>query len=338
MIPDTFHFVIPLITCGKHQRIAPMKKTNVLENIEQLKEFDLNLLVVFETVYIYKSGIKSATVLGVSPSAISQSLQKLRNYFSDPLFVRDGKEVVPTSVAINLHEQISLGFGKIVNTLSEFSGQDNARKFIIYSSPYAATRILPDMVNIIQDKQLNFEFTHISADDMIESTDDLLTYRKADIVFDINPHYSFSTVTQPYMQDYVAAICRKGHPRLTDVLTPEAAQKEKSTFLTVDSDMLHLTQTQINKHYGERKFLFNSSSVMATMAMVEKTDCIGYVPYWFAEKVAASFDVRILHSTMDTEPVVTYMTYNKSSMRNDNFNTLIHALEQAKNIVNKEVN
>ena len=69
---------------------------------------------------------------------------------------------------------------------------------------------------------------------------------------------------------------------------------------------------------------------MATIAMVEKTDCIGYVPRWFAEKVAASFDIRILQSAMVTEPVVTYMTYNKSSMRNDNFNSLIKALEQAR--------
>lgn len=313
-----------------------MKETNIIDNIEKLKEFDLNLLVVFETVYTYKSGMKSATILGVSPSAVSQSLQKLRNYFSDPLFVRDGKGVVPTSVAINLHEQIGMGFGRIVNTLSEFSGQDNSRKFIIYSSPYAATRILPCMVNVLQGKQLDFEFTHISADDMIDSTEDLLTYRKADIVFDTNPHYSFSTVTQPYMQDHVAAICRKDHPRLADILTPEGAKKEQSTFLTIDSDMLHLTQTQINKHYGDRRFLFSSSSVMATMAMVEKTDCIGYVPQWFAEKVAASFNVRILQSTMVTDPVVTYMTYNKSSMRNDNFNSLINALELAKHSGNKE--
>lgn len=313
-----------------------MKENNIIDNIEKLREFDLNLLVVFETVYTYKSGMKSATVLGVSPSAVSQSLQKLRNYFSDPLFVRDGKGVVPTSVAINLHEQIGLGFGRIVNTLSEFSGQENSRKFIIYSSPYAATRILPDMVNVLQREQLDFEFTHISADDMIGSTEDLLTYRKADIVFDTNPHYSFSTVTLPFMQDHVAAICRKDHPRLADILTLELAQKEKSTFLTIDSDMLHLTQTQINKHYGERKFLFSSSSVMATVAMVEKSDCIGYIPRWFAEKIAASFDVRILRSAINAEPVVTYLTYNKSSMRNDNFNALINALERAKNGASEE--
>lgn len=307
-----------------------MKEINIIENIDKLKEFDLNLLVVFETIYTYKSGMKSATVLGVSPSAVSQSLNKLRNYFSDQLFVRDGRGVVPTSVAIDLHEQLGLGFGKIMNALGGFSEQSNPRKFIIYSSPYAAVRILPEMAKLLEREELDFEFTHISTDDMINSTEDLLTYRKADIIFDTNPHYSFSTVTQPYMHDQVAAICRKDHPRLGDILTPESAQREKSTFLTVDSDMLHLTQTQINEFYGDRKFLFSSSSVIATLAMVEKTDCIGYVPLWFAQKAAASFDIRILRSEMVTESVVTYMTYNKSSMRNDNFSKLINALEMSK--------
>lgn len=58
-----------------------MKDTNVLENVQKLKDFDLNLLKVFETVYICRSGIRAAEMLGVTASAISQSLHKLRIFF-----------------------------------------------------------------------------------------------------------------------------------------------------------------------------------------------------------------------------------------------------------------
>ena len=37
------------------------------------------------------------------PSAVSQSLQRLRQQLNDPLFVRVGKGMTPTTACVNLH-------------------------------------------------------------------------------------------------------------------------------------------------------------------------------------------------------------------------------------------
>lgn len=55
------------------------------------KKFDLNLLVIFECIYENLSISKAAETLYITPSAVSQSLQRLRLQFNDPLFVRAGK-------------------------------------------------------------------------------------------------------------------------------------------------------------------------------------------------------------------------------------------------------
>ena len=44
-----------------------------------LRNIDLNLLTIFEAVYVHKGIVNAAKVLNLTPSAISQSIQKLRS-------------------------------------------------------------------------------------------------------------------------------------------------------------------------------------------------------------------------------------------------------------------
>ena len=41
-----------------------------------LRNIDLNLLTIFEAVYVHKGIVNAAKILNLTPSAISQSIQK----------------------------------------------------------------------------------------------------------------------------------------------------------------------------------------------------------------------------------------------------------------------
>ncbi len=47
-----------------------------MANLYDLKKFDLNLLVIFECIYQHLSISKAAETLYITPSAVSQSLQR----------------------------------------------------------------------------------------------------------------------------------------------------------------------------------------------------------------------------------------------------------------------
>ena len=68
-----------------------MKLNHNTERLHAIKGFDLNLLTMFESVYIHGSITKAAGILGLTPSAVSQAIGRLRDHFSDPLFVRQEK-------------------------------------------------------------------------------------------------------------------------------------------------------------------------------------------------------------------------------------------------------
>ncbi len=80
-----------------------------MANLYDLKKFDLNLLVIFECIYQHLSISKAAAMLFITPSAVSQSLQRLRQQLNDPLFVRVGKGMTPpppASIFIIIYSKI----------------------------------------------------------------------------------------------------------------------------------------------------------------------------------------------------------------------------------------
>ena len=65
---------------------------------------DLNLLVTLDILLAEGSVARAARRLGLSPSAMSRALARLRETTGDPLLVRAGRGLVPTPRALELRE------------------------------------------------------------------------------------------------------------------------------------------------------------------------------------------------------------------------------------------
>lgn len=68
---------------------------------------DFNLLLTLDAVLAEGSVARAAQRLGLSPSAMSRALARLRQATGDPLLVRAGRGLVPTPRAIELREKVA---------------------------------------------------------------------------------------------------------------------------------------------------------------------------------------------------------------------------------------
>jgi len=67
---------------------------------------DLNLLVTLDVLLTEGSVASAARRLGLSPSAMSRALARLREVTGDPLLVRAGRALVPTPRAVELQQRV----------------------------------------------------------------------------------------------------------------------------------------------------------------------------------------------------------------------------------------
>ncbi len=105
-----------------------------------LRNIDLNLLTIFEAVYYIK--VSSIKILNITPSAISQSINKLRALFPDPLFIRKGQGVTPTAYATHLHQYISRGMEAFLSALDIISPHQQ-RVITIATTPAMGALLMP---------------------------------------------------------------------------------------------------------------------------------------------------------------------------------------------------
>lgn len=83
-----------------------------------IADIDLNLLKVFEALHDESSASRAALRLGVTQSAISAALRRLRAVYGDQLFVRTGRGLAPTLRANQLKPVVSDALNKCRQSLA----------------------------------------------------------------------------------------------------------------------------------------------------------------------------------------------------------------------------
>lgn len=160
-----------------------MSNINEKQILKRVRSIDLNLLTVFEAIFSCKSVSLAAKTLNISPSAVSQSLQKIRNHYQDILFIRHGNALQPTLECLKIHEQLAEIMRLVDFSLNSRVDPLKKRTFIIYASQFMATYYLPKLINLLQHQSPNVEIVHHT---LTESThvDELLIIAKP-ILFSI---------------------------------------------------------------------------------------------------------------------------------------------------------
>ncbi|GEK51756.1 LysR family transcriptional regulator [Vreelandella venusta] len=90
-------------------------------NKVDIAKTDLNLLKVFEALYEEGGASRAATRLGLTQSAVSAALKRLRDVYGDPLFLRTGRGLAPTLLAQQLKPVVSEALQKIRQSLAMVS-------------------------------------------------------------------------------------------------------------------------------------------------------------------------------------------------------------------------
>ena len=76
-------------------------------NTVHIRSIDMNLLVVAAALFRHRNATKAAEDLGLSQSAVSHALGRLRDQLKDPLFVRTSRGLSPTEYARSIQTDLT---------------------------------------------------------------------------------------------------------------------------------------------------------------------------------------------------------------------------------------
>src|ERR1700760_2114198 len=104
----------------------------------ELRRLDLTLLLVFEEAMASGKLSAAAKRLGLTQSAISHAIKRLRDIFSDELFIRTPRGVTPTPRALALRGPLSEAVRLIAGAVqpASFDPAQDSRTFRIAAPDY----------------------------------------------------------------------------------------------------------------------------------------------------------------------------------------------------------
>lgn len=124
---------------------------------------DGQMLRTFLEVLEESSVTKAAAKLGVTQSAVSHSLSKLRSFFGDPLFVRSGQTMMATEVAVSLKEPIQavLDGLKGLTDKRPFDPRAERKRFVVAANDMQRDLIFPELLRELQEEDISVAFEFI---------------------------------------------------------------------------------------------------------------------------------------------------------------------------------
>jgi len=115
----------------------------------ELRDLDLNQLVLFHHLMVERRVSKVAEVLGLTQPAVSNALAKLRKQFGDDLFVRTPGGMVPTPFAEQFAEPIGYALSMIhsgINQRTQFDPKAQKRAMTIGMTDIGEIVFLPRLI------------------------------------------------------------------------------------------------------------------------------------------------------------------------------------------------
>jgi DNA-binding transcriptional LysR family regulator len=108
---------------------------------------DLNLMRVFDVLLEERSVTRTGARLGLTQSAVSHALNRLRYMLADELFVRGPAGMQPTPRAIEMGPQVHAALNQLQAALSptDFDPAISERRFAVVAGAYASAILAPPL-------------------------------------------------------------------------------------------------------------------------------------------------------------------------------------------------
>ncbi len=261
-----------------------------------LRSLDLNLLVVFDTVYALRSNTRAAEKLGLTQSAVSNALKRLREHLDDPLFQRDGQSFVPTARA----DQLAPSIRAALQTLEQSIGAEDG--FDPVESDRCFTMMLPDAIEPVVLDRLAALITGKGLGIRVQTQPlagadvrNGLLDKRLELGFLPNPLHE-QALNSAYLFDEVACIIvRADHPVYgeRDVFTLEDMSKVPLVGLIDDVRRHTNLEHELRARKIERNIVCTVSRLWSIPHLVANSDLAGAISRNMAQKVAGPLGLKV---------------------------------------------
>ncbi len=282
-----------------------------------IRNVDLNLLVVADALYRHRNVSKASVELGLSQSAVSHALSRLRAYFDDPLFVRASKGVLPTEFARGIQaELVDLVHraDRLVSRRAAFDPAEARGRITFATSDYIESVVMPKLQALLAREapglQLSVRPTggELPKRGLEEGSLDLAIAG----FYEGLPEGFYRT--KLFSDGFACATC-KDHPTIRDRLTADDFFDARHALITLTGDFKDKITSVIGKKRRDRRIVYGSYSFTGIAWVLEEADFVLTAPALLIHQFEPHFPIRVWKPPIDLGRIEIQMVWHEQTHR-----------------------
>lgn len=270
-------------------------------NDSQIDLRDLNLLAVLDAVLSEGSNRAAAARLGVTQSAVSHALAKLRQRLGDPLVVPGGGRMVPTPLAESLAPALREALERLSGALRGargFEPERSTRTFWVSSADLAGMVVLPPLV-----RELTRAAPGVSVRMRPPAETTLADLERGglDVALGIFEDVPAAFRVQALFRERFVCVARRGHPVAGSRLTLARYLEHGHVSVAPWGGTGSIVDEALSRLGKARRVVAAVPHFFLAPFVVASSDLLLMAPKRMAHLLAPAFELELLQAPLEVE-------------------------------------
>lgn len=258
----------------------------------QLRDIDLNLLVIFNQLLVDRRVSTVAETLGITQPAVSNALKRLRTLLKDELFARTSRGMEPTPFAMQLAEPVAYALGTLHSALNQNATYDPAtstRTFTLAVTDIGEIYFLPILMELLAKVAPKVRISTVR--NTAASLKDDMESGKVDLAIGLIPQLQAGFFQRRlFMQPYVCMF-RRSHPVAGQPMTMDLFLALEHVLVVSPGTGHGEVDTTLERAGIRRNVRLVVPHFVAVGHILHTTDLIATVPERLAMSCVEPFDL-----------------------------------------------
>lgn len=273
---------------------------------------DLNLFRVMDAVYVHGGISGAARHLHLSQPAVSHALARLRRIWGDPLFVRQGNQMVPTELTRRVIADVQAHLRGLQSVLAQADGFDPATLDMTVRlgmrDVLEAITLPPLMAHLTQvAPRVGLASVRVPREALERS----LSQGEVDLVIDRQRRVSGRIRGEHLADERLSVLMRQGHPlaeRTMAVADYFDCQHVMVTLQPEQPDPLQAVWAGLG--LGERRVSLRCQHYFAAAKVVAHSDALLTLPHTYAEQLTRALPLVVAELPVTLPPMGIWMYWH----------------------------
>jgi len=248
-----------------------------------MKTQELQLLYIFDAIMTERSVTRAADRLAMTQPAVSNAVSRMRQTWHDPLFVRKGRNIEPTSYALSLWDQVSDHMYALSNAVSatKFDPITSKRTFRLAVTDAIVDMTWRHLIGLLEREAPDVDLHAVPYTP--DGTYDDLREAHVDLAVGILTQHDYSLRSTWLFEGRYVLAMRADHPLAGRQITIKEFLEARHLLVTMSGDAHGFVDNYLGQKGQSRRIAATVNHFSAVPEVLRESDLIATVPEWISQ-------------------------------------------------------